>query len=319
MSESHRSCLSHPSNNQLPGVVEFYDFPKWGIWPNPVQASPTNNGYFITFNLNAGQHLLILNRDDIINLVAAPRQQDLAIPNAATGADNAVLPADVDGWAFPPVDEPGILMAAEPGAAGDVRDELQFWRVTIDWNTPNSLAITAPTLFNVGLYTILARRNPPPVPQPGTTQRLDGRGSRLMYRLPYRNFGMHDAIVAAHGVADTSVTPSVGRVRWYEIRGLTTDGTATVIHNGEFGTGTTWRWQPTIAMDGVGNIGLGYSISSATVFPSLAVTGRLASDPQNVMLNRDQIAFAGSGVEDSDRWGDYFSMAIDPVDDRTFW
>ena len=39
------------------------------------------------------------------------------------------------------------------------------------------------------------------------------------------------------------------------------------------------RWMGSIAMDGLGNMGLAYSASSATVFPSVFYTGRLAGDP----------------------------------------
>ncbi len=129
--------------------------------------------------------------------------------------------------------------------------------------------------------------------------------------------------MATHAVLPTPNevdTTFVTRVRWYHIEGLTMDDTAVVADQGTFGrTGSTWRWVPSIAMDGVGNIAIGYSMSSKTVFPSMGVTGRLASDPPGVMLNSDYVVFGGSGSKNSPRWGDYFSMALDPVDDRTFW
>jgi hypothetical protein len=52
------------------------------------------------------------------------------------------------------------------------------------------------------------------VPQSGTTQRLDSLGDRLMYRLAFRNFGDHEALVVNHSV---TAGTSVG-VRWYELR-----------------------------------------------------------------------------------------------------
>ena len=89
-----------------------------GIWPSANPASTTNNGYFVTFNLGAGQRLLAINRADVLGLVA-PRALDAFIPQAA-GGFYGVLPADVDGWTFPPLNEPGILMAIVPGAPGAV-------------------------------------------------------------------------------------------------------------------------------------------------------------------------------------------------------
>ena len=75
-----------------------------------------------------------------------------------------------------------------------------------------------------------------------------------------------------------------------------------------------------MAMDGNGNIALGYSKSSATAYPSIAVTGRLAGDPLGTMGAEDVfVAGGGSQVNSSSRWGDYSTMSIDPVDDCTFW
>ena len=73
-------------------------------------------------------------------------------------------------------------------------------------------------------------------------------------------------------------------------------------------------------MDTVGNIALGYSASSGTVFPSSRYTGRLASDPINTMPQGEASVVAGAGSQTSgQRWGDYTEMVVDPVDDCTFW
>ena len=77
-----------------------------------------------------------------------------------------------------------------------------------------------------------------------------------------------------------------------------------------------------IAMDGKGNIALGYSIVDAAnnVFPSIGYTGRLAGAPLGSMPEPEQIMFSGTTSQtNADRWGDYSSMNVDPVDDCTFW
>jgi hypothetical protein len=74
------------------------------------------------------------------------------------------------------------------------------------------------------------------------------------------------------------------------------------------------------AMDKQGNIALGMSASSKTVKPSVWYAGRLAGDPLGKM-ETPTIAVKGTAVEigDTQRWGDYSSMSIDPSDDCTFW
>ena len=77
-----------------------------------------------------------------------------------------------------------------------------------------------------------------------------------------------------------------------------------------------------IAMNGAGDIALGYSKSSEAVFPSVLVTGRLYDDPLlNVMTQGESVIVTGSNSQahGSGRWGDYSHMSVDPVDDCTFW
>jgi len=74
------------------------------------------------------------------------------------------------------------------------------------------------------------------------------------------------------------------------------------------------------AMDKMGNIGMGFSISSSTLFPSIKFTGRLATDPLGTL--QDEISLHsgnGSQLRSLNRWGDYSSLSIDPADDCTMW
>src|SRR5436309_1275000 len=75
------------------------------------------------------------------------------------------------------------------------------------------------------------------------------------------------------------------------------------------------------AMDGQGNIAVGYSVSSTTTYPSIRYAGRLASDPANGLYEGETTLVAGSGVQlgTAGRWGDYSALSVDPGDDCTFW
>ena len=74
-----------------------------------------------------------------------------------------------------------------------------------------------------------------------------------------------------------------------------------------------------IAMGHVGDIGLGFSQSSGGIHPGISLTGRVPRDPLNTMELPEQIV-AGNGSQIGvNRWGDYSGLAIDPVDDCTFW
>jgi hypothetical protein len=63
---------------------------------------------------------------------------------------------------------------------------------------------------------------------------------------------------------------------------------------------------------------LGYSVSSPSMYPGIRYTGRQSSDPLGTMVGEYTI-INGGGYSSSNRWGDYSSMNVDPVDDCTFW
>jgi hypothetical protein len=76
-----------------------------------------------------------------------------------------------------------------------------------------------------------------------------------------------------------------------------------------------------VAMDGQGNMALGFSASSSSIFPQIRYTGRMAGDPLNMMTLGEATIIAGNGAQTDtvNRWGDYSDMTVDPVDDQTFW
>src|SRR5262249_52604045 len=82
-----------------------------------------------------------------------------------------------------------------------------------------------------------------------------------------------------------------------------------------------WRWLGSVAMDHSGNLALGYSVSSPTIVPGMRYTGRLSTDPLGVLPQGEATLYAGVGsqTDTNNRWGDYSSMTVDPVDDTTMW
>jgi hypothetical protein len=141
-----------------------------------------------------------------------------------------------------------------------------------------------------------------------------------MFRLAWRRFPRYDAIVVTHSV-DALPTAAVG-LRWYELRRTRNAGWS-VHQQGTFVPDGDSRWMGSAAMDKRGGIGIGYSVSGPTLtFPSIRVTGRLASDPKGELAQETHVV-DGFGEQTTAsnvaRWGDYSAMTVDPVDDCTFW
>jgi uncharacterized repeat protein (TIGR01451 family) len=72
-------------------------------------------------------------------------------------------------------------------------------------------------------------------------------------------------------------------------------------------------------MDWQGNIALGYSVSSPTLYPSIRYATRLASDPPGILQNEASLQEGTGSQSGTNRWGDYSAMVVDPVDGCTFW
>src|SRR5262249_35296660 len=81
-----------------------------------------------------------------------------------------------------------------------------------------------------------------------------------------------------------------------------------------------YRWMGSIAMDQSGDLAVGYSKSSSSVYPSIAFAGRVPTDPLSTLESETSVS-SGSGSQTGNlsRWGDYSAMQVDPVDDCTFW
>ena len=59
-----------------------------------------------------------------------------------------------------------------------------------------------------------------------------------------------------------------------------------------------YRWMASPAMDGHGNIGIGYSFGGATSFPGQRFAGRLAGDPLGQLTLREAVLIEGRGGAD---------------------
>ncbi len=256
----------------------------------------------------------------------------LAPPSPAYVVGDGLLPSDLDGMTLPPAGSPNYFVGSEDnnGPYGAPADALSLWKFHADFNIPaNSTFILTNTLPTAPFNSILAlcAGGRACIPQPGTANRVDHLGyrQRPLHRLAYRNFGDHESLVTNQSVsAGTGPNGEVSGIRWWELR--SPNAAPVIYQEGTYAPGLTdgiHRWMGSIAMDGVGNMALGFSASNGTspsVFPSVFYTGRLVGDPLGTMPQGEGSIINGTGSQTgSNRWGDYTSLSVDPTDDLTFW
>jgi hypothetical protein len=302
-------CLAVSTTSDATGAYNRYefdfgsnfpDYPKFGVWPD---------AYYSAINVFpphgfAGAEACAFDRNAM--LAGAPAS---AVCFQQSPTVSSLLPADLDGNTLPPADSPNYFV----GLADSTH--LNFFRFHVDFSNPANSTFSGPTLVSVAPYNEICARATTvaciPEPQPG--EKVDGLADRVMFRLAYRNFGDHESLVVNHTVKGGELAG----VRWYEIRN---PSAPFIYQQSTLIDPNVNYWLGSIAMDKTGNMALGFSVSSHTVFPSVYVAGRAPTDPAGAMFG-PLVVVKGSGVQFNSfkRWGDYSSMSVDPTDDCTFW
>jgi len=305
----HDECIAVSTSSDATGTWNRYDFhltdttlddyPKIGVWPD---------AYYMTMNVFNSSGTAYLGPQawafDRAKMLAGQPATLITFPTMGPSFP-PWLPADLDGSTLPPAGAPNSLVFLPDN--GTYRVYHFHADFAIPANSTLTLFGSSPAAGFTELFTL--------VPQLGG-EGLDNLADRLMFRLAYRNFGDHESLVGNFTVKSNNVAG----IRWFELRGVTA-GPVTTFQDSTYQPDTTWRWMGSVAMDKFANMALGYSASSSTIHPQIRYTGRLGTDPINMMTQGEGHIFdgAGSQVSTSNRWGDYSDMTVDPVDDQTFW
>ena len=290
--------------------TNFFDYPKLSVWPD---------AYYMSMNVFNSLGTSYLGPQpfafDRTKMLAGQPATFISPVGPLGGSVDPFLPADVDGPTLPPSGAPETFIGF-PGQG--INPNYTTYHFHVDFATPGNSTFTTFANPPAAGFTALCPSTRACVPQSGvaSSSNLDGIGDRLMFRLGYRNFGDHESVVGNYTVNANGVAG----VRWFELRNVT-NGPVTVFQESTYQPDTTWRWMGSAAMDGQGNIAVGFSASSSAIHPQIRYAGRLATDPLNTLAQGEAHLFDGTGSQmgTSNRWGDYSAMVIDPVDDATFW
>lgn len=291
-----------------PGVYWFNDYPKLGVW---------SDGIYMSANMFAGRNgafqtarVFVFNRDDLTSGASTVRNAYYDVDSSYS----SLLPSNLRG-ALPPSSTPAFF------ASIDQPNLFHLWKFQVtSWAPTISTSFTGPTDLTVNNFVMPCNAATiyTCVPQLGTFQKLDALGDRLMMQLQYRNLNGVESLWVNHTVAaDANVGTPTG-VRWYEIRDP--NGAPFVYQQSTFQPDSNYRWMASLAVDSHGNMALGYSVSSASMYPAIRYAGRCANDTLNQLTLAEATLIAGTGAQTgTDRWGDYSAMTLDPTDGVTFW
>ena len=332
----------------------FPDYPKISTWPD---------SYYATFNMFKGNRFVgasVCVYERAKMLIGASARQLCSSPNSSNGS---ILPSDLDGKstdlnpsyfsaaspgdiscktgpACPPVGTPNVLANFHSG-------RLQVGFVTVDWASGAGTISWPQPVTGAASFTP-ACNGGACIPQPAVKQTLDSLGDRLMFRFAYsrpctaysstagqcQTWDANYHLVVSHSVTVNPGSSNVTGIRWYDLLpkfsnvkvGTSATLTTTVNQQSTFSPNSDYRWMSSIAMDRAGNIAVGYSRSSTSLHPSIAValgpinSTNTTTGEKLTPLSLESFVKTGTGSQTKyTRWGDYTHMSVDPSDGCTLW
>ena len=284
--------------------TEMGDYPKFGVWVD---------GYYMSINRFSGNSYVgtgAVAYERTKMLAGDPNAQSVEFTLPSSNNAYAVLPSNCQG-PFPPLGTPNFFTYHNNGP-----NQLRILEFHVDWTTTTNSSYTLTTSLPVNSFTGTFSSG---ITQKGSTRKLDAIPGRIMFSLPFRKFSDHWAMVCNSTI---NMGSDVAGIRWYELRNDGTTGWS-VYQQGTYNPDDNSRWMGSINIDANNNIALGFSISSATMYPSIRYTGRLNGDPLGVMTVGEKGIMNGNGAQTQSgspaRWGDYSCMAVDPSQPGVFW
>jgi len=291
-------------------VADTPDYEKFGIW---------QDGYYMATNNSYGKDIYVFQRSQML-IGGTALMVGFDNPNRPTTIDGFVCvpPVDNDG-AFAPAGSPGLFVAFNDDAIGGGSDQIWIYQLAVNWTTPTSSTFSRVQQLPVAAFNSNFGNNWDNIKQPVTSRELDAIPMVVMNAPQYRNFGTYQTLVLCHTV-DVDNTDHAG-IRWYELRKTTS--TWSVRQQGTYSPDVHSRWMGSIRLSGYNTIGLGYSISSTSLYPGIRYTGQSATEYANasgILDVAEQTITTGTNSQTGyNRWGDYSSICLDPTDDFTFW
>src|SRR6266498_3208956 len=291
------------------------DYPKFGIWPDGLYMSANMYGFSANGSFS-NVRVWAFNKAQMY--AGNPTAQVVTFDAAKVsggGMNFTLLPSNARLQTGTPPAGRENLFAALTGFTNVVR----IWKFHVDWNNTANSTFTGPTDAATGATWA---PGPGDVPElVGNT--LDTLTYRAMMQNQYTNIGGVESLWDSHTVAGSSSSQAV--VRWYQVP--VTGGTiGSALQASTYNPDSRNRFMPSAAVDRLGNMAIGYSVSDSTMYPAIRYSGRLAGDAANTITQTETSLIEGTGGQVhmfidgtlDHRWGDYSAMTLDP-DGCTFW
>ncbi|MEN0003945.1 MAG: T9SS type A sorting domain-containing protein [Bacteroidota bacterium] len=301
------------------GTPSFPDYPKYSIWGNSYSVTTNEQG--------PGQlETYFIDRTALLNGESEVAIQRILLPGVPGGPGFFVAtPVDWTG-ATPPSGGPILMHLNDDAWGSSPTDQLEIYTVDLNFANSDNTTVSTQSLVTTPFDSrpcLLSSPGFACIPQLDGPTGIDGLPEIIMHQVHYRQFGTHESMVL-NFITDVTGGENLSGIRWMELRRTQAGEDWTIYQEGTFAPDDgLHRFMGSIAMDGEGNIGLAYAVSSEDAYPGLRLTARKSGDPLGQMTTPEVVLIDGenpiSNPFDPSRFGDYAHMTVDPVDDQTFW
>jgi uncharacterized repeat protein (TIGR01451 family) len=280
------------------------DYPKLGIWPDGIYMS-ANMFDFVTSSFQLVR-VWALNKEQMY----AGDTDIQVVQFDAPASEFTLLPANARlQTGTPPAGTPNYF-----STIWQYSNAISFYKFHVDWDRISLSTFTGP-------FISIAPANwsgPPGTVAVKDGASIDTLGVRLMMQNQYSNIAGVESLWNTHtvqgGVAGRAAP------RYYQVDVTSGTVAANTTQAATHAPDTTVdRIMPSLAVNRDGDMAIGYSAVSSTLFPAIRYAGRLSSDTVNTLPQTEAFIIEGTGAQtNTERWGDYSAMSLDP-DGCTFW
>ncbi len=300
-------------------IPQINDYQKLSVW---------SDGYYITENTGATNRIYALERAKM--LIGDPTAQIIGfpLPGIITSGFYSPQALNVTNNNLPAAGGLPIVYLQDDAWSGVSQDHFKLWTVDVDWSSPGSSTISAPTefittpfisVFDGGSFSNLA--------QPGGGPDIDALQATIMNQAQFRKFSDHNSAIFNFVVDTDASGGELAGIRWFELRQSGDNQPWSIFQEGTYTSPDgKHAWHASMMMDVQGNIGMGYTGMAGPTTPdptskrvSSYYTGRFANDPLNTMTVAEELIAAGNQNIPGLRYGDYSKIDLDPSNDKQFW
>jgi hypothetical protein len=142
-----------------------------------------------------------------------------------------------------------------------------------------------------------------------------------MNQAQFRKFSDHNSAIFNFVVNTDGSGGELAGIRWFELRQDNDGDPWTIYQEGTYISPYEDKhaFSGSMAMDGQGNIGMGYTSCSENHRISINYTGRLAYDPLGQMTVDETLIAQSTSDNPGNRLADYVQLSVDPENDKAFW